>query len=327
MAVEELINNIKSDESIPQLQRSLSLPNILKNHRENWKERLERIARILQPPSFSKLCEILPKSFKILSLAGQETYEVVNLPNSYPCVWNSTGRKYSIEKDEWEIAVKIRDLYPLNPWGTKMYSDKKFPSLIYAASLLRHIEEGSEVERSPATSAFSSGATIPENTSQPEMVAEEALSISANDLVINEYKLLLEKLGDTEILSLGKQRVGQDLFRKRLIDYWGNCAISGLKNQTLLRASHAKPWADCETDAERLDVFNGFLLSANFDALFDAGLMTIEDSGKLVFSEEISPQDCEALQLNSYRNIKIELRPEHLKYLAWHREHVFKNLS
>ena len=35
----------------------------------------------------------------------------------------------------------------------------------------------------------------------------------------------------------------------------------------VLRASHAKPWAECANDAERLDVFNGFLLVANLDGV------------------------------------------------------------
>jgi hypothetical protein len=37
----------------------------------------------------------------------------------------------------------------------------------------------------------------------------------------------------------------------------------------LLRASHAKPWSDCASDSERLDVFNGFLLSAQLPGQVD----------------------------------------------------------
>ncbi|WP_246176464.1 HNH endonuclease [Rhodovulum strictum] len=35
-----------------------------------------------------------------------------------------------------------------------------------------------------------------------------------------------------------------------------------------LTASHIIPWKDCTTDAERLDVHNGLLLSALWDAAF-----------------------------------------------------------
>lgn len=46
-------------------------------------------------------------------------------------------------------------------------------------------------------------------------------------------------------------------------------------------ASHAKPWAECANDAERLDVFNGFLLVANLNALFDRFLISFDDTGRL----------------------------------------------
>lgn len=58
------------------------------------------------------------------------------------------------------------------------------------------------------------------------------------------------------------QRVGQDIFRQGLMECWeSRCAITGLAIPELLRASHIKPWADCATDAERLDVYNGLLLA------------------------------------------------------------------
>ncbi|MBK6531770.1 MAG: HNH endonuclease [Deltaproteobacteria bacterium] len=55
----------------------------------------------------------------------------------------------------------------------------------------------------------------------------------------------------------------------------------------LLRASHIKPWAECETDAERLDVFNGFLLEARIDAVFDQGFVTVADDGRVVVAAEL----------------------------------------
>ena len=68
----------------------------------------------------------------------------------------------------------------------------------------------------------------------------------------------------TEAERLVVQRVGQDIFRRGLLEYWdGRCAITGLDVPDLLRASHIKPWADCDTDAERLDVFNGLTARAS----------------------------------------------------------------
>jgi putative restriction endonuclease len=110
--------------------------------------------------------------------------------------------------------------------------------------------------------------------------AELAMSLPSHaaDLYAEEIaKIEAEPPSSTEALRMTKQRIGQSLFRKALMDYWGGaCAVMGLHIPELLRASHAKPWATCATDAERLDVFNGFLLSAQLDALFDSGLVTFD---------------------------------------------------
>lgn len=93
----------------------------------------------------------------------------------------------------------------------------------------------------------------------------------------------------TETERLVVQRIGQDMYRQGLIEYWeGRCAITGLDIVEILRASHSKPWADCANDAERLDVFNGFLLAPHLDAVFDRGFLTIADGGSIVFSARLS---------------------------------------
>lgn len=127
----------------------------------------------------------------------------------------------------------------------------------------------------------------------------------------------------TEVERLVKQRIGQDTFREALMDYWaGACAVTGIELPEVLRSSHAKPWADCENDEERLDVFNGFLLSANLDALFDRGLITFDEIGLLICSTRISPQHFTTLQLHDGLSLRW-LATDHEPYLAWHRSKVF----
>jgi predicted restriction endonuclease len=128
----------------------------------------------------------------------------------------------------------------------------------------------------------------------------------------------------TEAERLVIQRVGQDLFRDRLLDYWqGACAVSGLAVPSLLRASHIKPWSDCETDAERLDVFNGLLLSPSLDALFDGGWMTLLDDGGVLLAPELDATSRELLGVASPLRVR-HLEPAHRRYLAWHRVQVFR---
>jgi hypothetical protein len=156
-----------------------------------------------------------------------------------------------------------------------------------------------------------------------------ALAQSLPNQAALTYKLAvgkeLQEIRDigTEIERLVKQRVGQDTFRQALMDYWGGaCAVTGIAIPEMLRASHLKPWAKCGCDEERLDVFNGFLLTANLDALFDRRLITFSDTGLLICSSRISPQDSKNIGLKDGLILRW-LAPRHQPYLAWHRECFF----
>lgn len=128
----------------------------------------------------------------------------------------------------------------------------------------------------------------------------------------------------TEVERLVVQRVGHELFREGLLDYWeGRCAVTGLAVPALLRASHIKPWADCATDAERLDVFNGLLLAPQFDAVFDRGYATVNDDGAWVCSAALDAAARAALGLSATVRVA-RLDARHRVYLAWHRAKVFE---
>ncbi|MBR8056311.1 HNH endonuclease [Burkholderia dolosa] len=123
----------------------------------------------------------------------------------------------------------------------------------------------------------------------------------------------------TEAERLAVQRVGQDLYRSALMDYWqGRCCVTGLAVPGLLRASHIKPWAKCQSDEERLDVFNGFLLAPHIDALFDGGWISFSDQGGLLISEALPYAARVQLGVSSEWNIP-NLKPEHASYLRFHR--------
>lgn len=128
----------------------------------------------------------------------------------------------------------------------------------------------------------------------------------------------------TEVERREVQRVGQGIFRGGLLDYWeGRCAMTGLAVPELLRASHIKPWADCATDRERLDVFNGLLLAPHLDAAFDRGFITVEDDGAVVVSSLVDDVARGLLMLASALRVQT-LREQHRAYLAWHRARVFR---
>lgn len=129
----------------------------------------------------------------------------------------------------------------------------------------------------------------------------------------------------TEAERLVVQRVGQEVFRDRLLDFWeGRCAIAGLAVPELLRASHIKPWADCETDAERLDVFNGIPLAPQLDAAFDRGFITVGDDGGVVVAAALDRKF--RIVLGVEESMRVQgLADGHRRYLPWHRKRVFRD--
>ncbi len=129
---------------------------------------------------------------------------------------------------------------------------------------------------------------------------------------------------ETEAERFVVQRVGQDVFRDGLLDYWdGRCAMSGLAVPELLRASHIKPWAACERDEERLDVFNGLLLAAHLDAAFDKGLITVSDDGVVLVSSALDAVARALLGLD--RPMKVPgIVQGHRGYLPFHRGSLFR---
>lgn len=127
---------------------------------------------------------------------------------------------------------------------------------------------------------------------------------------------------DTIREAIVDARVGQGLFRKCLLDYWQSCALTGITTPELLRASHIKPWRD-SNNAERLDLYNGLLLSASVDALFDSGLISFSDSGVVIISPLLPDYDRHAVGISTYMQLKA-IDPRHLPYLDYHRNEIFR---
>lgn len=150
------------------------------------------------------------------------------------------------------------------------------------------------------------------------------------DNPLAEYQKKIKEFSDTEIQKteaerLVKERVGQDIYRDALLKYWQNgCAVTGCTLREALRASHAKPWADCSSDAERLNVYNGFLLTANLDALFDKGYISFTDGGLIMISSVLEHSDMLGLGLKT--DLKLRwLEEPHKEFLKYHRENIWKN--
>jgi hypothetical protein len=132
----------------------------------------------------------------------------------------------------------------------------------------------------------------------------------------------------TEKRRLIRARLGQGQFRITLLAAWENrCAVTGSNVFEAIRASHAKPWR-ASTDEERLSAANGLPLIATLDALFDAGLITFEDGGDLRLSVQLTTrerEDLDQLGLSDRSCLRRKPKTEEAKFLAYHRQHVFRS--
>jgi hypothetical protein len=145
------------------------------------------------------------------------------------------------------------------------------------------------------------------------------LGVSLPDAPLAQFRAQTAGLPQTtEVERLVVQRIGQDIFRVALIDYWGgSCPITGITDPAFLRASHVVPWSECE-DAQRLDVHNGLLLSALWDATFDTGLVSFANAGTVLVSPELSTAARTALGIERAPQLP-DLRDAHRASLAAHR--------
>ena len=87
-------------------------------------------------------------------------------------------------------------------------------------------------------------------------------------------------------------------------------------------ADKVKPWRD-SNNSERLDVFNGLLLSPAYDAVFDMGLISFDAGGGIIFSEKLATADAKLLGLHTDARLS-RLDPKHQPYLEHHRLSVFE---
>ncbi len=123
----------------------------------------------------------------------------------------------------------------------------------------------------------------------------------------------------TEVERQAVQRVGQDLFRAALEDFWGAmCPMTGIADRALLRASHIRAWAACESDADRLDVFNGFLLASHLDAAFDQHLISFAEDGAILFSPRLSARGRSVIESTLIKP-RLSLDDRHRRFLDDHR--------
>ncbi|MDR3695506.1 HNH endonuclease [Mucilaginibacter sp.] len=125
---------------------------------------------------------------------------------------------------------------------------------------------------------------------------------------------------ETERLSTSLSRIGQGKFRVDLLDLWDACSITDVKVPEILKASHIKPWKE-SNNFERLDPYNGLVLTPTLDTLFDRGFISFENKGQIIISKEIESY---SKILNISPDMKLRKQFEsNGHYLEYHRDEVY----
>ena len=133
-----------------------------------------------------------------------------------------------------------------------------------------------------------------------------------------------EKKKDKVLQEIGQARDGQGKYREALLEQCPFCPFTMISDERLLIASHIKPWA-ASNDDEKLDPYNGYILSPLYDKLFDCGFITFTDNKHIILSEFISSRTWK--QINLTNNAYIQMLPmdeKRIEYLKFHRQSVFK---
>lgn len=158
----------------------------------------------------------------------------------------------------------------------------------------------------------------PSKSPTPVVVPPSLIGPDARDAIDDEEAdLIVGDAANTDKKTVLKARIGQGKYRNSLINYWKTCSVTGCGPTTILVASHIIPWSKCNSNSERIDRFNGLLLTPNLDKLFDRGLITFDANGMIRLSTRLSSADASTLGVHS--NLKLRKLPNSVKkYLARH---------
>ena len=129
-------------------------------------------------------------------------------------------------------------------------------------------------------------------------------------------------MGPTFRDQLIKARRGQGVFRSNVLLTEEYCRVTKVSDPKHLRASHIKPWRSA-TDSERLNGFNGLLLSPHVDHLFDQGYITFSNDQRLLVVPEARVDLLDKWGIDA--GVKVgEFNREQQAFLEHHRVNVFK---
>lgn len=146
-----------------------------------------------------------------------------------------------------------------------------------------------------------------------------------DDLVMDFNLLDLDER--KTVLTPSTQRIGQGVFRTRILDAYGKrCAITGERTQPVLEAAHIQPYIGPRSN----HIQNGLLLTQEFHTLFDRGYVTVTPSLEVRVSQRLREEWENGKRYYAYDGLGLASLPTEAgskpsgDALEWHNEKVFK---
>lgn len=157
-----------------------------------------------------------------------------------------------------------------------------------------------------------------------------------SELLIQKFKNNRQATDETHLpegkdqLRIVKTRINQSFFRSSILSsYNSTCAVTGIKIEGLLVASHIKPWS--EDNKNRTNPHNGICLNSLHDKAFDRGYITITTDYKLKISNciyDFSVNQMIDQFFIKYQDKTINLPDKFLpskEFLEYHNKEIFQS--
>ena len=211
---------------------------------------------------------------------------------------NSTKYRGSQGGEVLGVAISLADVAAI----------ESFVAAATGAGSARSPILAKQVER---TQGRDGGTGVAASAVDPVLLAAAAAEIDA--------EFPEQNLSVTTRQQLIEARLGQGKFRTDMMKIWGaRCAVTDCGIPPALVASHAVAWRDDSRPDVRLDPYNGLLLTASIDRLFDQGLIAFADDGRLLHKPLLSQTDLRHLGLGADARLR-RVHARHVPYLSAHR--------
>ena len=259
-----------------------------------WSPKLNQVGQ--RQASYENMKEIEPGDL-VLAYSNKEIghYGIAigrAISSPKPEEFGKAGSYWS--DDGWYVPVKWEAIDPIERDAVGKFSDKIFHDFENPFDVKLSIKQRYLCKITKTAVDF----VLNLSKIDKSKVADESLLLEptyfAQESVLDGY---VEKsiIQNTDIETTEKRAVilarrGQGKFRENLLLIEKNCRLTRVEDHKLLVASHIKPWRSCASNFERLDVFNGLLLTPTMDRLFDHRYLT-KKGLEMIFSKakQLSP--------------------------------------